>query len=101
MIHKMFSIYDEKAEAYLKPFFFPTIGMATRAITDCVNDVNHDFCAHSSDYTLFLLGEWDDDSAMFHEAKQSLGNLVEFKTQHEMFVKDEKQTKLNLIGGTQ
>lgn len=98
MILKVFSIYDEKAEAYMQPFFLPKTGMAIRTITNCVNDPKHQFCAHPADYTLFLLGEFDDSSGQYHEMKKPLGNLVEFKTQGELFTDDKKQLKL--IGGT-
>lgn len=96
MVKKVFTVYDEKSEAYLQPFFLDTIGQATRAITDCVNDVNHAFCRHSADYTLFLLGEYDDATGCFTtDDRKSLGSLVEFKTQQEI---DTKQ--LLLVGGT-
>jgi hypothetical protein len=80
MRHKLFSIYDIKAEAYLQPFFLQTKGQAIRAITDCVNDPNHQFSRHPADYTLFELGEYEDSNANFHlhETPRSLGVLVEF-----------------------
>lgn len=91
MIKKVFSVYDEKSEAYLPPFYLDTVGQAIRAITDCCNDSNHQFYRHTSDYTLFLLAEYDDRTGSYKLEKKSLGSLVEFKT--EMFVKDDKQTK--------
>lgn len=92
MIKKVFTVYDEKSNAYLQPFFLDTVGQAIRAITDCVNDDNHSFCRHTGDYTLFLLGEFDDSTATFTDTKKSLGSLVEFKKQIEMF--EEGQIKL-------
>jgi hypothetical protein len=76
---KVFSVYDEKSEAYLRPFFLETIGQATRAIIDCLGDPNHDFARHSADYTLFLLGEFNEATGEFTAEKKPLGNLVEFK----------------------
>lgn len=78
MLKKMFSIYDEKSEAFLQPFFLDTLGQAIRAITDCVNDPNHQFNKHPSDYTLFHLADFEDTNAMIEPCKTSLGNLVEF-----------------------
>lgn len=75
----VFTVYDEKSEAYLQPFFLDTTGQAIRAITDCVMDQNHQFCKHPSDYTLFQLGTFNDSNAEFIEAKKCLGNLIEFK----------------------
>lgn len=81
MIKKMFSIYDEKSEAYLQPFFLDTHGQAVRAIVDCLSDPQHNFSRHSADYTLFVLGEFDDKDGTVTINKTSLGNLVEFKAQ--------------------
>lgn len=81
MIKKIFTIYDEKSEAYLQPFFLDTNGQAVRAITDCVNDPNHQFSKHTSDYTLFSLGTFDDSTGQLENIKMSLGSLVEFKSE--------------------
>ena len=77
----LFTIYDEKAEVFLPPFFVPTLGIATRAFSDCINGPEHQFSKHPQDYTLFQLGEFFDDDCHFelHE-KKSLGNGVEFIT---------------------
>lgn len=57
---KIFAIYDDKACAYLPPFFLPTKNMAIRAFGDCANDPKHQFGSNPADYTLFELGEFDD-----------------------------------------
>jgi len=66
MIQQLFCVYDEKAEAYLPPFFVPTKGIATRAFSDCINSDSHQFGKHPQDYSLFWLGEWTDHDAKFH-----------------------------------
>lgn len=80
MLHKMFSIYDTKVEAYLQPIFLPTIAAAIRAVTDTVNDPNHHFNKHPEDYVLFDLGQFSDTDCTFqhHDAPKSLGVLIEF-----------------------
>ncbi|AXL14718.1 nonstructural protein [Microviridae sp.] len=80
MIFKIFAIYDQKAGAYLPPFVLPTDGMATRTFSDCVNKEDHQFHAHPADYTLFGLGEFDDESAAIipYEVVKSYGTGVEF-----------------------
>ena len=79
MKHLLFTIYDEKAEVFLPPFFVPTIGIATRAFKDSINSDDHTFGKHPSDYTLFQLGSFDDHDASLEPAdKKSLGNGVEF-----------------------
>jgi len=79
MVKKIFAIYDEKSEAYLQPFFLDTIGQAIRAVVDTLNDPDHNFARHPSDYTLFHLGEFDNADATLTVNKTCLGNLVEFK----------------------
>lgn len=63
MIHKIFAIHDEKAGCYLPPFVLHAIGMATRAFSDACNDLNHQFGQHPADYTLFQIGDYDDEHA--------------------------------------
>lgn len=82
MIHNIFTIYDEKAAAYLPPFFLPTDGMAIRTFSSCINSPDHQFGAHPQDYTLFKLGQYDDNTAELISSTRtiSLGNGVEFIT---------------------
>lgn len=80
MLLKVFTIYDSKAEAYLQPFFMQSTGQALRAFEDSVNDPNHQFNKHAADFTLFELGTYDDQTAIFStfQAKKSLtcGNEI-------------------------
>lgn len=94
MQQEIFAVYDEKAEAFMTPFFLQTIAMAIRAITDCVNDPSHNFGAHPADYTLFHIGTYDTQTSVIVSCKKSLGNGVEFKTQTVMFENDTSRTKL-------
>ncbi|AJK28272.1 putative nonstructural protein [Eel River basin pequenovirus] len=57
------TVFDQKADAYLPPFFLPNEQMAQRAFMDSVGDTNHAFCAHPEDYTLHLVGRFDDATA--------------------------------------
>lgn len=82
---KIYTIYDQKAEAYLTPFFLPTNAAAIRSISDLVNDLDHQFGKHSSDYMLYLIGEYDEQTGTILPGKPFLvGKLIEFKTQQEM-----------------
>lgn len=82
----IFTIYDDKAEVYLPPFYFKTIGEALRAFADSANDINHAFCKYPGDFTLFKLGVYDDAKASFEtfSTPQAIGKAIEYKTQHEM-----------------
>lgn len=64
MADKVFAIYDVKASAYLRPFFMPTVGMAVRAIADCMLDRAHQFSRHPADFTLMKIGEFDDNAGV-------------------------------------
>ncbi len=64
--------------------------MAKRTFQDCVNDPEHAFGAHPEDYTLFSHGHFDQSEGMFEvETMVSLGNGVSFKTQLELFKKQQ------------
>ncbi len=62
MRHRAFSIFDQKAKAYMTPFYMSEVGMATRAFTDMVNKDDHPMSAHPEDYVLFEVGQFDDVS---------------------------------------
>ena len=64
MKYGMFSIYDEKAQAYLPPFILPATEMAIRTFGDCVNSQEHQFGKHPADYTLYQIAEFDDDTGI-------------------------------------
>lgn len=76
-----FSVHDAKAEAYLRPYFAETRGLAVRAFSAAVNDPAHDFSKYAADYTLFCVGVFDQATgAMTCPAGVvSLGNAVTFK----------------------
>jgi hypothetical protein len=80
MIYEVFSVYDAKAEAFLPPFILPKQAQAKRAFSQCVNSPDHQFGANPDDYTLFSLGNFNDEDGqhLLHRAKQSLGNGVEY-----------------------
>lgn len=65
MILEMFSVYDNKAQAFIPPFFQPKVGQAQRMFTDCANDPAHMFCRNPEDFVLFHLGSWDDNTTVF------------------------------------
>lgn len=83
MIYTVFSIYDSKAEAYLPPFILPKIAQAKRAFADCVNSDSHQFGQNPADYTLFELGQFNDEDGRFmlQRANISLGNGVEYRSE--------------------
>jgi len=80
MIHYVFTVYDQKAHAYLPPFVLHHKDMATRIFSDCVNSNDHQFGRHPADYTLYCIGEYDDASGQLIARKHELlGQGIEFK----------------------
>lgn len=63
MILKIFAVRDMKAEAFLQPFFSPSVGSALRAFSDAVNDKNCPFNKHPDDYVLYEIGTYNDQTA--------------------------------------
>lgn len=76
----IYTVYDEKAQAYLQPFFTQAHGLARRMFSDSINDPNHHFNRHAADYTLFHIGTYDDaDAQLDAHIPTCLGNGVEYK----------------------
>ena len=79
----VYCIYDEKAGAFLRPFFMPTMAAARRAVATLVNgEDDHIFKTNPSDFTLFEIGSYDDNDGLItgYLNKLSLGCLVELRT---------------------
>ena len=64
MRHRVFSVLDGKAKAFLPPFCVGEVGVATRLFSDMVCEPKHQFNNHPEDYTLFEVGLFDDGTAL-------------------------------------
>jgi len=71
MIHNIYAVYDSKAETYTPPYFQHKEAMALRTFSDCANDIGHTFGKHPEDYTLFDLGQYDDQTGSITQDKIS------------------------------
>jgi len=56
----VYTIFDSATAAYMRPFFMQSDGQATRAFSDIANDPDHDIGKHPEDYSLYRIGQWDD-----------------------------------------
>lgn len=65
MINKIYSVYDNTAEAFMPPFYIQNDNMALRAIDDCLSDPQHMFSQHPKDFELYYLGEFDNIEGKF------------------------------------
>lgn len=61
------AVHDSAAGAYARPFFVPTSALAHRSFSDEVNRKAPDnpMHAHASDFTLYELGSFDDNTGQF------------------------------------
>lgn len=66
MIHQIFSVRDSAMDAFMRPFTLPTAGTAIRSFTDEVNRAapDNEMNRHPTDYTLYELGQFDDQSGL-------------------------------------
>lgn len=84
----IFSIFDSKAEAYLRPFYAPTVGSALRDWETACNDPDTAFFKHPGDYTLVELGSFENETAEFtideHHTNHGTA-LIQKKTQQTPF----------------
>lgn len=67
MILKAFSIYDSKACFFGNPFFAQKEEQAIRDFGDAVNsnEPNNGFARHPEDYSLFYIGDFDNENGEF------------------------------------
>lgn len=80
MKHKVFTVYDSKAQVYMQPIFMRSEGEATRAFETSIMSVDHTFAKYPADYTMFCIGEYDDDNGRFtqYDTFVNLGNGIQF-----------------------
>lgn len=80
MKSKVCSIYDSGVMAYSPLLHFRAKGEATRWWTQQVNDATSPFNKTPGDYTLFEVGEFDDQSGIMvnHKVHESLGLATEY-----------------------
>lgn len=83
MIQYRFSIYDQKAKAYMKPFFEPTVGLAERVFTQACMQTDSPLHMYPADFTLFELGTFCQTTAdeTKHDAPINRGNALHYITQ--------------------
>lgn len=66
------SIKDRAADAFGRPFYVPSVGVAIRSFQDEVNRASEDnqMYQHPDDFDLFDLGSFDDNTGAFtlHES---------------------------------
>lgn len=59
-----YTIFDQAAGSYHRPFFAPADGMAIRSFTDIACDKDHEIGKHPEHYSLHRCGIFDDQKAV-------------------------------------
>lgn len=80
---KIFTVFDDKANAFLQPFFMRTEQEAMRAFAGAAMQEGHQFKDHAADFTLFEIGDFSEEvgNLMPLDAIKNLGNALQ--AQHE------------------
>jgi hypothetical protein len=67
---KVFSVYDEKAQTYAHPVYFPKAEIGRRAFGDLALDTTSQINKHPRDYGFYCMGEYDDSTGKFTNLPQ-------------------------------
>lgn len=71
-------IFDQATGAYLRPFFQLTDSQATRSFSDTLLNAESDFAKHPEDYSLWRIGQYDDNKGAFlPEDKECIATALE------------------------
>lgn len=67
---RVYSIKDEKSLSFNTPFFCVSDGVAVRQFTDLVNDEKSLVYKHPEDFSLWLVGVFDDQKGIFEPTER-------------------------------
>ena len=67
MTNHVFAVYDSALGGYLRPFCAPSRAVAIRSFADEVRNPEGIFHSHPKDYSLHLLGYFDDQTGIFDQ----------------------------------
>lgn len=73
-------MFDDKAKAFMLPFFVANENLARRSFGDAVSDPSTGLSKHAVDYKLYSLGFWDDNTGIFtaHARPEFLAMALDF-----------------------
>jgi hypothetical protein len=72
MIYKLMSVYDSKAEAFMRPFTARSVAEGVRSFSDEVNGGNKEnpLVHHPEDFIIYELGDWDEITGVLVAAEK-------------------------------
>lgn len=77
---KIYAVFDNKAEAFMQPFFADTAGIATRNFQTNVNSPDTILNKYPNDFVLYEIGIFDDAKGQVipHEHNVNLGMAIDY-----------------------
>jgi hypothetical protein len=80
-MQKLYTLYDCKSETYAAPILHRARGEALRAFSDGINSPGHTLNKYPEDFTLFEIGEWDDQTGeiKLYDARVTVANAIDLK----------------------
>lgn len=91
------SVFDKVANAFLQPFPVKRTEEAQRAFMSAITDPNQPLSEYPSDYVLYSIGEFDDqtgDMVGYETGPQRLMTGLDAKTSREVMDKAQKQEQM-------
>lgn len=84
MIQNAYSVYDSASATYGALTMARTHAEALRSFQTAIDQEGHAFHTNAKDYTLFYVGQWDDQKAkLIDETNIGLGNALEMTGQQD------------------
>jgi len=77
MKNNMYSVYDQKAGYYMAPFVTQNHDTAKRMIVNAIIDPNSSLSLCPEDYSLFMIGTFDDEHGIVSNENELVCNVVE------------------------
>lgn len=82
MNQNIYSIYDNKTLVFNTPFFALNNAAAIRTFSDAANDQNTNICRHPTDFCLFMIGTYDQQTGEIQALDhQNLGLASDYKNE--------------------
>lgn len=84
MKFNLYSVFDVVANSFASPFLSPNDRVATRSFADLVKDPQSRVHHNPADYSLYIVGTFDDESGIIESEKKFVvqaRNFVNGKTE--------------------
>lgn len=84
MLHKIYSIYDEKSKVFSNPTVARTRGDYLRSLSAALaKDTDSVFSTNSEDFFIYEIGSWDTESGFIlnisETDRENLGRVSDYK----------------------